>query len=113
MLVLKIQNGYEDLKNDVEGITIKWLKENKIYYDKIVFDVKDKGKYCKENHINIMIEDDPINLRKLIDNTNVIIYDYPYNRIDEFNNVTRAYSWYDIYYKIKCIKEEKNDISNN
>ena len=70
MLVLKIQNGYEDLKNDVEGITIKWLKENKIYYDKIVFDVKDKGKYCKENHINIMIEDDPINLRKLIDNTN-------------------------------------------
>ena len=47
-----------------------------------------------------MIEDDPINLRNLICNTNVIIFDYPYNRNSEFNNLIRAYSWYDIYYKI-------------
>ena len=101
------------LKEDVEGITKKWLKENKIYYDEIVFDVKDKGKYCKNNNIDIMIEDDPNNLRKLIGNTDVIIFDYPYNRNIEFTDLTRAYSWYDIYYKIKCIKGEKNDISNN
>lgn len=31
----------------------------------------------------------------------------------EFDNITRAYSWYDIYYKIRNIKEYKNDISNN
>ena len=101
------------LKEDVEGITKKWLKENKIYYDEIVFDVKDKGKYCKNNNIDIMIEDDPNNLRKLIGNTDVIIFDYPYNRNIEFTDLTRAYSWYDIYYKINCIKGEKNDISNN
>ena len=101
------------LKKDVEGITKKWLNENKIYYDEITFDVKDKGKYCKNNNIDIMIEDDPNNLRKLIGNTNVIIFDYPYNRNVEFTDLTRAYSWYDIYYKINYIKEEKNDISNN
>ena len=101
------------LKEDVEGITKKWLKENKIYYDEITFDVKDKGKYCKNHNIDIMIEDDPNNLRKLIGNTNVIIFDYPYNRNIEFTDLTRAYSWYDIYYKINCIKGEKNDISNN
>ena len=101
------------LKEDVEEITKKWLKENKIYYDEIAFDVKDKGKYCKNNNIDIMIEDDPNNLRKLIGNTNVIIFDYPYNRNVEFTDLTRAYSWYDIYYKINYIKEEKNDISNN
>lgn len=101
------------LKKDVEGITKKWLNKNKIYYDEIVFDVKDKGKYCKNNNIDIMIEDDPNNLRKLIGNTNVIIFDYPYNRNVEFTDLTRAYSWYDIYYKINYIKEEKNDISNN
>lgn len=101
------------LKEDVEEITKKWLKENKIYYDEIAFDVKDKEKYCKNNNIDIMIEDDPNNLRKLISNTNVIIFDYPYNRNVEFIDLTRAYSWYDIYYKINYIKEEKNDISNN
>ena len=101
------------LKEDVEEITKKWLKENKIYYDEIAFDVKDKEKYCKNNNIDIMIEDDPNNLRKLIGNTNVIIFDYPYNRNVEFADLTRAYSWYDIYYKINYIKEEKNDISNN
>ena len=86
------------------------MKENKIYYDEIIFDVKDKGKYCKDNTIDIMIEDDPINLRKLVGNTNVIIFDYPYNRNIEFADLTRAYSWYDIYYKIKSIEESKNNI---
>ena len=95
----------DDLKNDVEKITKNWLKENKIYYDEIVFDVKDKGKYCKDNNINIMIEDDPINLRKLLSNTNILVFDYPYNRNKEFFNLTRVYSWYDTYYRIKCIKE--------
>ena len=90
----------ESLKKDLERITKKWLNENKIYYDEIAFGVKDKGEFCKENNIDIMIEDDPINLRNLICNTNVIIFDYPYNRNSEFNNLIRAYSWYDIYYKI-------------
>lgn len=101
------------LKKEVESITKKWLKDNNIYYDKIVFDVKNKGEYCQNNCIDIMIEDDPNNLRKLIGKTNIIIFDYPYNRNFEFDNITRAYSWYDIYYKIRNIKEYKNDISNN
>ena len=54
-----------------------------------------------------MIEDDPINLRKLLYNTNIFVFDYPYNRNREFSNLTRVYSWYDIYYKIKCIKEQQ------
>lgn len=94
----------DNLKNYVEKITKEWLNENEIYFDEIVFDVKDKGLYCKENNIEYMIEDDPKNIRKLIGNTNVIIFDYPYNRNDEFNKITRAYSWYDIYSKISSIK---------
>ena len=94
------------LKKNVEEITKKWLEDNKVYYDEIVFDVINKGKYCKDHNIDIMIEDDPINLRKLFDNTNVIIFDYPYNSNTEFASLERAYSWYDIYYKINCIKEK-------
>lgn len=36
----------DNLKEDVEGITKKWMEENKIYYDKIIFNVKNKGE-CK------------------------------------------------------------------
>ena len=91
----------EKLQDKVEDITIQWLEYNNIYYDKIIFDVKNKGEFCKNNNIDFMIEDDPKNLRNLIGNTNVIVFDYPYNRHEEFNNIIRAYSWYDIYYKIK------------
>lgn len=90
----------EKLKKHVETITKEWLKNNDIYYDKIFFDVKDKGEFCKQNNIKYMIEDDPININKLIGNTHTIIFDWPYNRRKEFNNLTRVYSWYDIYDKI-------------
>ena len=90
----------DHLKSKVETITKSWLKANKIYFDVIAFDVKDKGKYCKDHNIDIMIDDDPKNIRKLINNTEVLIFDYPYNRNIEFNNLTRVYSWYDIYFKI-------------
>ena len=91
----------ETLKKDVEGITKKWLENNKIDYDEIFFDIKDKGECCKKHHIDVMIEDDPINIRKLINKTNIIIFDYPYNRNEEFRNLIRVHSWYDIYNKIK------------
>lgn len=91
----------ENLKNDVENITKKWLKKNEIYYDYISFDVKDKGLYCRKHDIKYMIEDDPKNIIKLIGNTNVVIFDQPYNRNDEFKSIIRAYSWYDVYSKIK------------
>ena len=90
----------ESLKNEVENITKKWLKENNIYYDKIFFDVEEKGLLCKNEKVDFMIEDDPEKIRKLIGNTNVIIFDCPYNRSSEFNDLIRAYSWYDIYNKI-------------
>lgn len=59
----------------------------------------------KEN-VDVMIDDDPINIRKLVGNTEVIIFDYPYNRSDEFKELNRAYSWYDIY---RIINRGRND----
>lgn len=43
------------------------------------FQHKIKGIFCKENNIDFTIEDDPKNLKTLIRNTNVIVFDYPYN----------------------------------
>ena len=91
----------ETLKSNVEKITIQWLHNNAIVYDHIAFDVKDKGLFCQENNIDYMIEDDPIHLNKLIGKTKVLVFDYPYNRLEEFKDLIRVYSWYDIYSKIK------------
>lgn len=83
----------ETLKKDVERITKKWLKDNGIYYDKIFFNIKNRGFFCKENDIDFMIEDDPKNLKALIENTEVIVFNYSYNRDREFENLIRIYSW--------------------
>ena len=63
---------------------------------KYFFNVKNKGIFCKKNNVDFMIDDDPKNLKMLIGNTNVIVFDCPYNRNSEFKNLTRVYSWYDI-----------------
>lgn len=95
------------ISSDLENFTKKWLTDNGIPFDKIFFKAKDKGKICKENNVDIMIDDDPKNIDKLIGNTNVFVFDKPYNRRPEYSIVTRAYSWYDIYDKIKEF-ENKN-----
>lgn len=38
-------------------IVVKWLNEQEIYYDKIIFSPEDKLEDCKKNNIDIMIED--------------------------------------------------------
>lgn len=91
---------YPDNLQDVEMVTKKWLEENEICYDKIFFNTKDKGACCLENGVDIMIEDEVNNIKKLMGNTDVFVYDCPYNRISEFSSLTRVYSWYDIYDKI-------------
>lgn len=91
----------KNMARDLENITIKWLLDNGINFDKIFFSCEDKGKVCKENNVDIMIDDDPRNIDKLIGNTNVFVFDKPYNRKPEYDIVTRVYSWYDAYEKIK------------
>lgn len=90
-----------------EEHTKKWLAENNILYDKLCFNTKDKGAFCKKHNVDFMVEDDPKNLRTLINNTNVIVYDAPYNRNEEFNNLLRVYNWYDLYSKLNLLKQKE------
>lgn len=85
-----------------ENWTIDWLKENDIYYDKLIFENR-KLEYCKENNINLMIEDNTSNVLEISKLIPVICFDNRYNQNCEGNNIIRCYSWYDIYSKIKKI----------
>ncbi len=83
-----------------EEWTKNWLKENNIKYDKLTFTDK-KLEYCKENNIDLMIEDNIENILSISKIIPVICFDTRYNKNCKGKNITRCYSWYDIYQKLK------------
>ena len=83
-----------------EEWTKNCLKENNIYYDCLTFTDK-KVEYCKENNIDLMIEDNIENILSISKIIPVICFDTRYNKDCKGDNITRCYSWYDIYSKIK------------
>ncbi len=79
----------------------KWLKKYKIPYDKIIFSPEEKLEICKDNKIDIMIEDKVENINEISKVIPVICYHANYNKRCSGKNIYRTYSWYDIYYNIE------------
>lgn len=106
--IITARNEYglpDDEEGNMQKLTKEWIKKNKIYYDELIFTSEDKRKVCKENKIDIMIEDSPTNVKELSEIIKVFCYDNPYNRGIEGKNITRVYSWYDILNKIVNINK--------
>lgn len=81
-----------------------WLDANGIFYDQLVFtkgDNESKVSEIIEHNIDLMIEDNPINILEIAKIIPVICYDASYNRNIFLAGVTRCYSFYDIYRRIK------------
>lgn len=87
-----------------EEITKAWLKREQILYDEIAFSVTNKAEFCKENDVDVMVEDNPRFMGDFQGRTKLLIYDAPYNRRDELKYTTRVYSWYDAYRKIQRLE---------
>lgn len=93
-------NRDDDIGENMRKIVKRWLEENRIVYDKLVFTKEAKEKKVEEileNKIDIMIEDSPKNIADLSKITKVICYHSNYNKDCEGERITRCYSWYDIY----------------
>ena len=78
-----------------------WLKDNNIYYDKIVYTEGSKLPYCVGNYVEVLIEDSPEQVKNVAEKLPVFCFDNQYNKSVEGDNITRVYSWYDVYDKIK------------
>lgn len=78
-------------------MVVKWLDEQEIYYDKIVFSPEDKLENCKKNNIDVMIEDKVENINTVSSVIPVICFHAAYNKECNGPNIYRAYNWYDIY----------------
>ncbi|MBO4816552.1 MAG: hypothetical protein J5507_06695 [Clostridia bacterium] len=85
-----------------EEWTTSWLSENNICYDKLTFTDKKKD-YCKENNIDVMIEDSTGTILEVSELIPVICFDNPHNQDCNGDNIIRCYSWYDIYDKIRKV----------
>lgn len=81
--------------------TINWLNKNNIYYDEICFAHCPKTNEILAHNIDIMIDDSPEILPEIVKVTKVLCYDNRYNRELQYENMTRVFSWYDIYMRIK------------
>lgn len=90
---------------NIEEITRDWLKENNIIYDDVFFNIMDKGKAAKNQKLDLFIDDSFQNC-KSVANTGIktFIIESRTNKGLKDDNITRVYSWPDIYSRIK--KEE-------
>lgn len=63
--VLISKRGYN--YSPLETATIKFLDKNDIHFDEVYCKITNKGEFCKLNHIDLMIDDLDIELKKVED----------------------------------------------
>ncbi len=98
--------------NNPYKLTEEWLAKYNIVYDKLIltnaYNKEEKANVCKENNIDIMIEDSTqtaVNIEKI--GTNVLFMNTRYNKNNE--NFEKVSNWKEIYSKIsKLYKKDKN-----
>lgn len=91
---------------DTEKITRKSLEKFNIPYDSLDLHVSDKLKFCKENGIDILIEDSYETCKELINNgIKAILMTTKMNMNIEDKDIVRVNNWDEVYDKIQCIRK--------
>jgi uncharacterized HAD superfamily protein len=91
---------------DAKKVSIKWLKKNKLHFDKIIVNANNKGQVCKDNNIEIFIDDLPRNIESVSSSgIKTFIMNSVTNEDYKKDNVVRVYSFVDFYRHIKKISE--------
>lgn len=94
----RIQDSYKVSKN--------LLDQNDIKYHKIITECSDKLSVCRENNIDLFIDDKIETCLELKDGKiHTFLMNTPFNNQLDERNIVRVFSWIDLYYKIKELKE--------
>jgi len=89
-----LTNQYE---NTMNFYVEEWLNKNNISYNEIIAGPGRKKEKCIKNKLDIMIEDKESNVMSISEVIPVLCFDAPYNLEAKKDNITRVYSWYQIY----------------
>ena len=85
--------------NEPYKISSQYLNKNNFCYDKLIVGAKDKGRVCKEEKIDLFIDDNLKNCDNVLkENIEVWLFDNYFNRDD--NRFDRVYNWKDVYNRI-------------
>ncbi len=106
-VVITARGGFvKEMKDDA----IRLLEENNINFDKYYWKVDDKLEICKNENVDIMIDDDWKIIKQLSDNHIKTLYFRDTNlvKLEENEYIKEVNNWGDIYRIIK--REEMNGI---
>ena len=79
----------------MRSLVEKWLKDNEIPYDEIIYAKHGKVEECKKSKLDVIIEDSAYNMECLKGIVkNIICFDAPYNK--DVTNVIRCKNWNEI-----------------
>lgn len=90
---------------DPYKLTEEFLKKNNILYDELIVECEDKNAFCINNHIDVMIDDEPQNIMSISKNIPVIVFNGIQNKNCRGNNIIKVDEWlktYDIIIKDLC-----------
>lgn len=94
-IIIITARGYT-IRNGIIDITKNYLKEHGINYDKIIFQARSKVNACKENNIDLMIDDSVEVVTELKkEGINAILFT-SFNNKDIDVDFTRVNSWLEI-----------------
>ena len=97
LITARMKSEYFDAYEE----TKKWLKNNEIYYDELIIDVSNKNQVAKSKKIDVFIDDSFENCVSVAkEGIRTFIIDTKINKGLENDNISRVYSWNEIYEKI-------------
>lgn len=89
-------------------MTLDWLKKEQIPYQKMIINAKNKAKYCKEENIDIFLDDDVDNCIKVNEaGIKTYIMDNIDNYLDDLK-IERIYNFDEFYKSVKKYIQTKN-----
>lgn len=100
---------FEIENTNIEEITKQWLKDKGVPYKKLIINAQDKVAVAKEYGIDLFIDDSFKNCKAVSESgIKTLIMDSKVNSDFEINNVTRVYSWPQVYQEYeKILKGEQ------
>ena len=93
------------LIKEMKDIAQRRLAEEGLKFDKYFFNAKDKAKICKEENIDIMIDDYYKTCENLVENKIKTLYfrEYPCYELEENEYLKEVHNWGEIYRYIQEI----------
>lgn len=87
----------------IEEITAAWLAKNGLIYDRLILNTTgnmhhfSKLSACRENRVELMIEDHHELVEEISPFIPVMMFDYPYNRHLSSENIIRVNNWKQVH----------------